>query len=120
MTTSSPDKSDKSNNQTSGSKSESVKMPAANGTSAASKTSEGPSPVDSAGTVETGVGGKGAPGSTLAPSVDALRVKGNEYFKKKRYDEAVQCYSDAIAAIKCLDNFGDEGALAKLHSNRAA
>ena len=56
--------------------------------------------------------------------VDALRAAGNELFKSKRYHDAADSYSEAIAAAETQTSTArsdeEKDQLGKLYSNRSA
>ncbi|CAD7965887.1 unnamed protein product [Amoebophrya sp. A25] len=49
-----------------------------------------------------------------------LRQQGNDFFKEKKFQSAVSCYSQALTVAEALGNIDDPAELAKLYANRAA
>lgn len=57
-----------------------------------------------------------APDGTLLTGAAALKAEGNDYFKNGKYEEAIKCYTAALAA----NPEPSEKEKATLYSNRAA
>lgn len=53
---------------------------------------------------------------------EELRQEGNEYFKEKRFESAIDKYSQALAIATALEfgAYSGESGVAKLYANRAA